>query len=102
MVTLEQLALRLVLTHDGLEDAQQRLGEEVLEVVVRIDRDVVVHRVDGILGFLIGFRVFWSLDHDVSHAVSDYGRGDRIANGHLLGELDVWGVDRVVLGRLRQ
>ncbi len=100
VVAREQL-LCLALTQDGLEDADQRLGELVLEIVLCVNRDVVLEHVDGVLGVLVVLAAAGALDHDVGDAVAERGRRARIALLHAHGELDVGlsgGVSLVVLG----
>ena len=42
----------LLFAHDGLKDAQERLGELVLQVVLDVDGQIVLQNVDGIFRFL--------------------------------------------------
>lgn len=52
-------------THDRLEDTHERLGELVLEVVLGVDRDVVLENVERIFGLFIRASILRSLDDDV-------------------------------------
>lgn len=57
-----------------LEDAHERLGELVLEVVLGVDRDVVLEHVKRILGLLVRSGVFGALDDDVCESASARGQ----------------------------
>ena len=98
----QQLA-RLLLAQDGLEDAAERLGQLVVQVVLGVDRDVVFEHVDGIFRFLVVSRSARALDDDVGHAVAHVGGGALVALSHAFREFGVglFGVV-VVFGLLRQ
>ena len=102
VLTLEQHELG-PFVQDGLEDAQERLGDLILQVVLRVDGQVVVEHVDGVLGLLVGGLALGARHDHVGHAVAELRRRARIALAHLVGELDVRllaGVLLVGLGEL--
>ena len=63
----------LLLAEDGVEDAAERFGELVVEVVFRVDGDVVFEDEDRVLGFLVVFGAAGALDDDVGDAVAEGG-----------------------------
>ena len=96
MIPLQQLRRRVL--HDRLEDAHQRLPEVVVQVVLAVDREVVLHRPDRVLGLFVPLRVLRGFHDDVRDAIADDGRRRRVALLHPLRELDVRGF---VLVRVR-
>mmetsp|Transcript_136285 Transcript_136285/g.423493 ORF Transcript_136285/g.423493 Transcript_136285/m.423493 type:complete len:331 (+) Transcript_136285:462-1454(+) len=95
----EELRLRLLLvSHDGAEDAQQRLLQLVLDVVVRVDGEIVLQRVQGVLALLVCLHVLRAGDDDVGHPVAAAGCRGGVALAHPLGELHVRLPGGVVLG----
>lgn len=54
-----------LVTQDRLKDTHKRLRELVLEVVLRVDRNVVLEHVERVLGLLVCTGVLGPLDDDV-------------------------------------
>ena len=91
-------ALRRV--DDALEEAPDRQRELVVEVVLRVDRDVVLEHVDRVLRLLVELRALRALHDDVGDAVPDDRRVQRVAPPDALDELDVRLLARVRVLRL--
>jgi hypothetical protein len=53
------------LSHDRLEDTHERLRELVLEVVLRVDRNVLLENVERVFRLLVGAGILRTLDDDV-------------------------------------
>lgn len=52
-------------THDRLEDTHERLRQLILEVVLGVDRDVVLEDVERVFRLFVRASVLCSLDDDV-------------------------------------
>ena len=65
----EQLA-GLLLAEDWLEDPPERFGKLVVEVILGVDRDVVLEHKNRVLRALVVFGAASALDYDVRNAVS--------------------------------
>lgn len=96
MITSQQ-RVSLRLSQDGLKDSSKRFGELIVEVVFRVDGDVVLEDEDGI------FRAFEVL---CSRGAFDDHIGDTITESrcracvsllHSCGEFDVCLLGRVVV-----
>ena len=77
------------LAEDGVEDSAEGFRELVVEVVFRVDGDVVFEHEDGIFASLVVLGAAGSLDDDVSDAVAEGGSGAGVSLFHAVGELDV-------------
>ena len=55
---------------DGVEDSAERFRELVVEVVFRVDGDVVFEHEDWVFGFLVGFCSSGPFDDDIGYAVA--------------------------------
>mmetsp|Transcript_43837 Transcript_43837/g.109376 ORF Transcript_43837/g.109376 Transcript_43837/m.109376 type:complete len:236 (+) Transcript_43837:1115-1822(+) len=89
---------RLGTLHERLEYPDDRLFELVLEVVLRVDGQVLLQHVQGVLGLLVRTSIFVSLDVDECDAIAD-GRGARgVSSPHALSEFDVWLLGLIILG----
>ena len=86
-----------VVAENGAEDAGQRLGELVVQVVSRVDGDVILQDVDGILAALEVLGAGGALGDDVCDAVAEHRGGAFVALLHALDELDVCLFGAVVL-----
>ena len=84
----EELA-SFLLAEDGVEDSAQGLGELVVEVVFRVDGDVVFEHEDGVFASLVVLGAAGTLDDDVGDAVAERGGGAGVSFLHSVGELDV-------------
>ena len=47
---------------DGLEDAHERLGELIFQVILGVDRDIILEDVERVFGFLVRAGVLGPLD----------------------------------------
>ena len=74
---------------DGVEDAAEGFGELVLEVIFRVDGDVVFEHEDGVFGALVVLCAAGAFDDNVGDAVAESGRGAGITLFHPLCELDM-------------
>ena len=88
MFACEELA-GFFLAEDGVEDSAEGFRELVVEVVFRVDGDVVFEHEDGIFASLVVLGAAGSLDDDVSDAVAEGGSGAGVSFFHAVGELDV-------------
>ena len=84
----EELA-GFLLAEDGVEDPAEGFRELVVEVVFRVDGDVVLEHEDGIFAPLVVLGAAGTLDDDVSDAVAEGGSGAGVSLFHAVGELDV-------------
>mmetsp|Transcript_21472 Transcript_21472/g.47738 ORF Transcript_21472/g.47738 Transcript_21472/m.47738 type:complete len:478 (+) Transcript_21472:48-1481(+) len=87
---------RLRVGDDGLEDAHERVGELVGEVVLRVDGQVVVQHPHRVLALLVCGRALGRLDDNVGHAVAHVRRGAGVSLAHAHGQLHVRLLVRVV------
>ena len=95
---------RLRVLNDGPEDTHQRLRKLVVQVVLRVDRDVVLEHVDGILCLAVCGGALLSLNDDVRHTVTHRRRRACITLLHAGSQLNVGLLGLVVVrvGRLAQ
>mmetsp|Transcript_32486 Transcript_32486/g.103582 ORF Transcript_32486/g.103582 Transcript_32486/m.103582 type:complete len:235 (-) Transcript_32486:1565-2269(-) len=96
---------RMVSSEDGVgvfddrfEDARQRFRELVVEVVRRVDGEVVFEDVDGVLGLFKGRGALGPRDDYVGNAVADVRGSPRVALLHFFRELGVGLLCLVVAG----
>lgn len=87
MKTLTQR--RRLLSKDGLEDPHQRIRQLVLQIILRIDRDIVLQHVDRVFRLLVRCGTFHAFDDDVGDTVAQVGCGTGVALLHTLGKFDV-------------
>ena len=88
-VLARQELARLFVAEDGVEDAAEGLGELVVEVVFRVDGDVVLEYEDGVFAPLVVLGAAGALDDNVGNAVAESGGRAGVALLHAVGELDV-------------
>ena len=62
------------LAENRLKNTQQRLGQLVVEIVARVDRNIVLQRIQWILGLFIRGTALRSLDNHIRHTVAQRGR----------------------------
>ena len=87
MLARQQLAG--FLAEDRVEDAAEGFGKLVIEVVFRVDRDVVFEDENGVFAPLVVFGAAGALDDDVGDAVSEGGGRAGVSLLHSVGELNV-------------
>lgn len=88
MLTGEELS-GFLFAEDGLEDAEKGLGELVVEVIFRVDGDVVFEHEDWVFGALVVLCAAGTFDDNVGDAVAEGRCGAGVALFHAFGELDV-------------
>lgn len=88
MVTCEK-GVGFLFAKDGLEDTAEWVGELVFEIVLGIDRDVVLEDVYRVFGSLVIFGTSGSFDDDIGHTVTKSWGGASISLLHALCEFDV-------------
>lgn len=88
MLAREELA-GLFFAEDGVEDAAEGFGELVVEVVFRVDGDVVLEDEDGVFGALVIFGAAGAFDDNIGDAVAEGWGGAGVALFHAFGEFDV-------------
>lgn len=79
----------LFFAEDGVEDSREGFGELVVEIVFRVDGQVVLEHEDGIFGAFVVFGTAGALDDDIGDAVAQVGCGPGVAFAHAFGEFDV-------------
>ena len=114
-----QEALGLAFAHDRLEDGHERVGQLVGQVVLRVERNVVLQHIDRVLkqeegrkegtkkeeqvvvrkkkkkkkkknpGLFVGGSALAGLDNDVRHTVAHGRRRPGVALAHALRQFDV-------------
>lgn len=84
----EELA-GFLLAEDGVEDPAEGFRELVVQVVFRVDGDVVFEHEDGIFAPFVVLGAAGALDDDVSDAVAEGRGGAGVSLFHAVGELDV-------------
>mmetsp|Transcript_71308 Transcript_71308/g.185144 ORF Transcript_71308/g.185144 Transcript_71308/m.185144 type:complete len:263 (+) Transcript_71308:600-1388(+) len=76
-----------VVSHDGPEDAQERLHELVLNVVLGVDGQIVLESIERVLTFFIRLHAFVPRNDHVRHAIPAAGGCRGVALPHPLGQL---------------
>jgi len=60
----------LCVGEDGLEDAEERLLDLVLEVESEVDRQIVLKDIERVLTLLVALGAFRSLYHYIGHSIA--------------------------------
>lgn len=86
MIAREQLP-GAFFAENRVENAAEGLGELVIEVIFRVDRDVVFEHIDGVFGALVVLRAAGALDDNIGDTVAQGRRGASVALLHAFSEL---------------
>ena len=81
----EELACFL-LAEDGIKDSAQGLRELIIEIILRVNRDIVLEHEDGIFTALVVFGATGAFDDNIGNAVAKRGSGTSVAFLHALGK----------------
>ena len=72
----------------------------ILQIILRVDGNIVIQNVDGILGAFVRGILLVPGDNDIRHAVPQIGGAARVPFAHLVGQLHVRLIALVVLVQL--
>ncbi len=100
--TFEKNGLGLVVTQNGLKQPHQRLRQHIREIILRVNRHIVLQHKDRILRLLIHRRALARRNNNIRHAVAQLRRVAGIPLLHLVRQLHVGLLRRVLLVRFRQ